>query len=419
MNTIDVYFFIFNNKSDECLSFMDKVDYPKEKLNITVFSDRELRHSYTHHMTSENEAYNYIRLNSNAEYIWILYADYILNNGAILKDCIQENKDIVSGLMIKPKSVFANFWGAVSSSGWYARSEDYLDIFNMVKRGCFKVPFITGNILFKSEVFKRNSRLTEEHDDWDVDMNICHNLRKNGEELHLLNKAVYGFIEETNISEKDDALGSWTEEKYLHKDFRDFLEQFNKDRDSVKTDIFKNIGPDIWQIPFFTPEFCDYLVEVAEEKNEWSGGTYTKPDEIDARINAVEHFPTQDVHLTQLDLHRWWLEVVVKQYFKAVLSHLYKYHTKGYNISFIVKYSEKGQKQLDAHHDASVYTTNIALNTYGVDYTGGGCNFVHKNVKCIGNPKGYLVLHPGRITHFHEAMPITSGKRYILVSFND
>ena len=29
------------------------------------------------------------------------------------------------------------------------------------------------------------------------------------------------------------------------------------------------------------------------------------------------------------------------------------------------------------------------------------------------------MIHPGKITHYHEALSITRGKRYILVSFNN
>jgi len=419
MKTIDVCFFIYNNKSDNCLRFLDSLDYPKELLNIIVFSDRELKHSYTHLIVSEREAYNYITFNISGDYIWTIYADYIIDEPSILQDLIKHNRRVISGLMIKPDSNWANFWGAISEKGWYQRSEHYFDILDVKKKGSFKVPFITGNILFKREVFKRNDQIIRQHSDWELDMNICYNLRNAGENLFILNEKVYGHIEETDIWVGVNVLENWTEEAYLHPDFMDFMRQYNQDCEKVETKIFKQLGPDIWQIPFFSTEFCDYLVGVAERKNLWSAGAYSRPDEVDGRIGTFENYPTQDVHLNQLNLHQWWLETVVKKYFKAIIHHLYKYQAKGYNIAFIVRYSEKGQTQLAPHHDASSYTTNLALNTYGVDYTGGGCNFVHKNIQVVGSPKGFLTLHPGRITHYHEAIPITSGTRYILVSFNE
>jgi hypothetical protein len=98
---------------------------------------------------------------------------------------------------------------------------------------------------------------------------------------------------------------------------------------------------------------------------------------------------------------------------------LYKYLTKDYNIAFIVKYdAENGQTNLKPHHDSSVYTINIALNDVSC-YEGGGVNFISKSITFVNKNVGWLILHPGRLTHYHEALPITKGKRYILVSFNN
>lgn len=416
---VDVCFFIYNNVSENCLQVLKNLDYPRELLNVRVFSDRDIQHEYEHIVTPLKNAYRYMQIGAKGEYVWAIHGDYIVTHPATLKNLIKVNAEVVSGLLVKPDTLFTNFWGKLSSTGWYDRSDDYVDIVSRSKIGAYPVPYITGNILFKNDVFKSVSDLTREQHDWDFDMNICHNLREHNIPMYILNTEVYGHIEDTNIAKEYGPLAPWTEETALHPEFLKFLQAFYKDRDSVKTDIFKELGPDIWQFPFFTEQFCDHLIAMAEEKNEWSSGAYTKKGAIDPRIGAVENHPTQDIHLKQLNLHDFWLNKVVGQYFKAVLSHLYNYKTKGYNIAFIVKYSEDGQTKLDPHHDASAYTTNIALNTYGVDYTGGGCNFLHKKVECIGNLKGYLIMHPGRITHYHEAYPVQTGTRYILVSFND
>lgn len=416
---VDICFFIFKNRSDKCMKFLETLDYPKELLNVTVYSDRDIAHGYKHIKTSESDAYKHILIESQGDYIWTINADYVIQARSILKELLAANKDIVSGLLVRPSSVFSNFWGKLSSTGWYERSDDYLEIIQREKKGAYSVPYITGNILFKAETFKRNPDLTREYHDYDLDMNICHNLRDQNEKLYILNTELFGYIEETNIAKDFGPLVPWTEETSLHKDFLAFLRAYQADSSNVETDIFKELGPDIWQFPIFTPEFCDHLVAMAEKKDEWSAGAYSKKGQVDERIGAVENHPTQDIHLKQLNLHDFWLNKVVGVYFKSVLSHLYKYSAKGYNIAFIVKYNEHGQTKLDPHHDASAYTTNIALNTYGEDYTGGGCNFLHKKVECIGNLKGHLILHPGRITHYHEAYPVKTGTRYILVSFNN
>jgi len=33
--------------------------------------------------------------------------------------------------------------------------------------------------------------------------------------------------------------------------------------------------------------------------------------------------------------------------------------------------------------------------------------------------RGWALIHPGRLTHLHEGLPVTKGKRYIMVSFVD
>jgi len=94
----------------------------------------------------------------------------------------------------------------------------------------------------------------------------------------------------------------------------------------------------------------------------------------------------------------------------------YKFSTKGQNISFVVKYSLDGQKELNPHHDASSYTVNLCLNN---DFSGGGCRFIKQN-KIINNKEiGSIIIHPGRVTHYHEGLKIDTGTRFILVSFID
>ncbi len=251
-------------------------------------------------------------------------------------------------------------------------------------------------------------------------MALCANVRDKNESMYLFNKKKYGnIVQNSDIVLPQSSPSTivsrnieWTEDKILHPDFYDFLYNNN-------TNIFSEIGPDIWSIPFFTPEFCKHLIELSEEKGEWSAGVYADPNQTDTRVGKIEEIPTQDIHLKQLGLHDFWTNVTNK-YMKKLLSHLYKYLTKDYHIAFVVKYdySPGGQTSLKPHHDSSVYTINVALNKH-TEYEGGGVRFLSKNVTYLNKKAGYMLLHPGRITHYHEALPITGGKRYILVSFNN
>ena len=50
---------------------------------------------------------------------------------------------------------------------------------------------------------------------------------------------------------------------------------------------------------------------------------------------------------------------------------------------------------------------------------GGGCRFIRYNCSMASTRRGWALIHPGRLTHFHEGLPVTKGKRYIMVSFID
>jgi len=86
------------------------------------------------------------------------------------------------------------------------------------------------------------------------------------------------------------------------------------------------------------------------------------------------------------------------------------------NIAFVVRYSMAGQRDLRPHNDASQVTTTVILNS---EFEGGGVQFTRYNCSHVSRTPGFLLMHPGRVTHNHLAYPITSGTRYVLVSFNE
>lgn len=88
-------------------------------------------------------------------------------------------------------------------------------------------------------------------------------------------------------------------------------------------------------------------------------------------------------------------------------------------MNFVVRYKPTEQAFLKPHHDTSTYTINIALNRVGIDYEGGGCRFIRYDCAVKDTKVGHMLMHPGRLTHFHEGLYVTNGTRYIMVSFID
>jgi len=74
--------------------------------------------------------------------------------------------------------------------------------------------------------------------------------------------------------------------------------------------------------------------------------------------------------------------------------------------------NEGGQRHLDLHHDGSLFSFNILLNSEK-DFHGGGTLFPALGPVCIN--QGDCCMHDGRV--LHGGNPVTKGHRIILVGF--
>ena len=79
---------------------------------------------------------------------------------------------------------------------------------------------------------------------------------------------------------------------------------------------------------------------------------------------------------------------------------------------FVVKYSDDAQNQLEMHCDGSFLSFSLLLNDAS-EFEGGGTYF-DDGLTCRLN-KGDMLLHSSQIKH--SGLPITKGKRYLLVGF--
>jgi len=159
----------------------------------------------------------------------------------------------------------------------------------------------------------------------------------------------------------------------------------------------------IYTIPAFTEEFCDFIIEEAEACNCW---TY----------NRHENYPTTDMLLEALDLKETYDQILKEYVFDIAVK---KYHLeedywyKLQSENFLARYHPYAQYHLSLHHDHSQITTVVTLNE---DFTGGG-TFFSKQQKRLQGKKGDISIHPGQLTHRHGGLPVLSGQRYIIVSF--
>ena len=207
-----------------------------------------------------------------------------------------------------------------------------------------------------------------------------------------------------NLTDIDNNKFMW-ETKYIQHNILHSLR-------SKKKPEYIEIPHYIYTIAFFTDFFCKELVEISENLNSWSGGKGGPDSRL--RNGGIEYHPTDDVHLKDIGLENIW-NSILKLYIAPIAEKFFLgYTTKGTNISFIVKYDMNGLKKLGPHHDSSSYTINVALND---TYEGGGTHFIMQNESIIKPDIGTLILHPGKCTHYHSGLHITSGTRYLLVGF--
>jgi hypothetical protein len=319
-------------------------------------------------------------------------------------------------MMCKRESFWSTFWGSVTQGGWYERSDDYFELCRRERIGCWNVAHLVGNILIRKDYMAQVS-FSCGPNGFDECMTMSHGCRRDGVFMYCDNQLEFGYVVESEDEVPVDAVhpemydfSRDTEEwgrRYLHPEF---LRALNDPGDLEVSE------PCEWcfQFPLFNERFCKELIDEVERRSVWScGGEESVRDE---RINNVEPVPTVDTHVDQIGFRGQW-EKIIGAYISRLVSHLYsQYSTKGISIAFVAKYEVGGQKALKPHHDASAYSINVALNSEGEDYEGGGTRFIKQDV-VVRSKVGHAIVHPGRMTHYHEGLPVTSGKRYIFVSF--
>lgn len=81
--------------------------------------------------------------------------------------------DILAPMIAQPKKLFTNFWGAVSPTGYYARSTDYLDIVDNKIRGYWNVPFVGSALLIAKSMLAHLENPYTYNKEIDADMSFA------------------------------------------------------------------------------------------------------------------------------------------------------------------------------------------------------------------------------------------------------
>lgn len=415
-----------------------KLQYPKNKLKLFIFN-KEAHHqrqvqsflkdygSLYEKVTviepeeemdgaaSRNLGLDLCRRDQDCDYFFSLDIEVVLKNKDTLKILIEQNLPIVAPMITRAGRLWSNFWGALSGDGYYARSEDYVDIVQGRRVGVWNVPYVSNVYLVKAGLLQRELKDYELFSSSDPDMAFCHNIRNKGIFMYVTNMHTFGRILSTENYQTGHLHNDlWQifenpvdwEERYIHENYTRIM----------KDKLIENPCPDVYWFPVFSSVACNHMIEEMEHYGKWSGG-----GNVDNRIHGgYENVPTIDIHMTQINFEKEWQKFLV-EYVVPITEKMFPgYYTKAhFELAFVVRYKPDEQPSLRPHHDASTFTVNIALNQVGLDYQGGGCRFLRYDCSIQAPRKGWALLHPGRLTHYHEGLPTTAGVRYIAVSFVD
>ncbi|XP_049607996.1 procollagen-lysine,2-oxoglutarate 5-dioxygenase 1 isoform X2 [Syngnathus scovelli] len=417
-----------------------KLQYPKNRLKLFIFNkehhhEREVSSFLQDHgslyldiryigpkdemdgTTARNKGFNLCRKEKDCDYFFSLDADVALTNENTLKILIEQNLPIVAPLLTRIGRLWSNFWGALSADGYYARSEDYVDLVQGHRVGIWNVPYVTSVYLMKASLLR--SELSDadlfHSNPTEPDMAFCQHVRDKGVFMYVTNMETFGRIlstENYQTSHLHNDLWQIFEnpedwrERYIHENYTQIM----------GGKMIETPCPDVYWFPVFSDIACNHLIEEMEHFGKWSGGSNT-----DERITGgYENVPTIDIHMKQINFDKEWHRFLL-DFIAPITEKMYPgYHTKCETpLNFVVRYKPDEQPLLEPHHDASTFTINIALNSKEVDYQGGGCRFIRYDCAVEAPRKGWALMHPGRLTHYHEGLPTTSGVRYIAVSFVD
>lgn len=184
------------------ISSISKINYQNKKIyvydktnNLTanIFCDG-LNYIYKPNISSY--VFNDFK-ESDCQYYFMLEQRCMITNMNFLHEliplCNGYNRIISPMLTCKTNDFYSNFWGDLNPNGYYARSNDYIELVKQQKRGLWNVPYVTGAILMDRTVIE-NYDIMKPNKFIDIDMQLCFNLRQYTLFMYMCNLKNYGHI---------------------------------------------------------------------------------------------------------------------------------------------------------------------------------------------------------------------------------
>ncbi|BCS82883.1 putative procollagen-lysine2-oxoglutarate dioxygenase [Cotonvirus japonicus] len=170
--------YLYDKSNNEQIEKLFKLTYPNFKKGVLSYCFDDFKQS-------------------DCEYYFLLEQNCLITNKNILHELIPMCNDyhrVLSPMLRNLSNTSStNFWGKLTSGGYYERSNDYLDIANYNLRGLWNVPYVYGAILMHKSIIT-DWDLSFDKYNGDRDMNLCFNLRKHTIFIYSININEYGHL---------------------------------------------------------------------------------------------------------------------------------------------------------------------------------------------------------------------------------
>lgn len=157
-------------------------------------------------------------------------------------------------------------------------------------------------------------------------------------------------------------------------------------------------GPDLYRLPFWTPDFCALMIRAAEA----TGAFAADPD---------DPVPGREVSLALISpvLFEALQNDIGRRIWPALQTVWPLIEYRGIRDAFVIKYAPGEQESLRLHQDVAQVSATVRLND---DYEGAALHFPRQGYRNDGQPVGELLAWPSLVTHPHEALALESGVKY-------
>lgn len=210
-------------------------------------------------------------------------------------------------------------------------------------------------------------------------------------------------------------IGSGSEYVRLHPEIFEYSERW-VDPLLVEGDLSRVLdeqAEQLYMFKLFSEEFCRLLIEEAEHCGRWKTGVDVEQNPYADMDDVCEPDTTQ--HLKHMPGLEKVYEEVVRRHLKPLMEAKWvTFKLQKVSKPYILKYSPDAVKEMKLHHDLETVTLVVYLNT---DFEGGGTRFPRWSYFTNANGKpapGSAIIYPGGLSHEHEGVAITSGKRYLM-----